>query len=132
MGQVYEIAQEADEQIALFRWARYEEAAWPELRLLHHVANEGKRSRATGARMVAEGLRRGVPDVCLPVPRGGYHGLYIEMKRVKGGRISEDQAAWISMLRDQGYAAVVCRGWEAASEMIKSYLEGKYGQQKDA
>lgn len=74
---------ESQEQQRLFQWARMESGRFPELELLYHIPNEGKRSRATGRRMVAEGLKKGVPDICLPVARGGSHGLYIELKRTK-------------------------------------------------
>ena len=98
---------------------------WPELRLLFHVPNEGKRSRSTGGRMVKEGLKKGVPDIILPVPRGAYHGLFIEMKRVSGSRVSAEQRQWLQDLCEQGYAAAVCYGWKAASECIKTYIQEK-------
>lgn len=117
---------ESVEQQRLLQWARLAEGAHPELRLLYHIPNEGKRSKAGGRRMVAEGLRRGVPDLCLPVARGGWHGLYIELKRTKGGRVSEEQAAWLRHLREEGYAAQVCNGWEEAARVLEAYLrEGK-------
>lgn len=65
-------------QICLFRWAAFMQGQYPELALMYHIPNEGKRSRSAGARMKQEGLKPGVPDVCLPVPRGPYHGLYGE------------------------------------------------------
>ncbi len=113
---------ESVEQQRLFQWARLAEGAHPELRLLYHIPNEGKRSRASGARMRAEGLKRGVPDLCLPVARGGWHGLYIELKRTKGGRVSGDQAEWMRRLRNEGYAAQVCHGWEEAARVLEAYL----------
>jgi hypothetical protein len=58
----------------------------------------------------------------LPVARGGYHGLYIELKTGKG-RTSESQDWWIDKLTIEGYKAVVCRGWEAAKDMIEEYLK---------
>ncbi len=113
---------ESEEQQALFRWAAYESGAHPELMLLYHIPNEGKRSRATGARLRAEGLKRGVPDICLPVPRGNWHGLYIELKRLRGGRVSDEQQGWLDALNEQGYFAVVCRGWQQAAAEIQNYL----------
>lgn len=114
---------ESVEQQALMRWAAVSRGKYPELVMLYHVPNEGLRNVRTGARMRAEGLRKGVPDICLPVARGGYHGLYIELKRLHGGRVSEDQADWISMLTDQGYKACVCRGWLDAAGVIERYLD---------
>ena len=118
------IPTESDEQKALMRWAAYNRGRYPELALLYHIPNEGQRDPRVGARMRAEGLRKGVPDLCLPVARGGSHGLYIELKRTKGGRLSPEQAEWIDGLLRQGYAACVCRGWEAASREIERYLQG--------
>ena len=80
------VPSESVEQQRLFQWARMASGGRPELKMLYHIPNEGKRSRATGARLVAEGLKRGVPDICLPVARGGCHGLYIELKRERSGR----------------------------------------------
>lgn len=71
---------ESEEQICLFRWAQWACGKYPELKLLFHVPNEGKRSVYTGARMRSEGLRAGVPDICLPVAKKRYHGLFVEMK----------------------------------------------------
>ena len=120
------VPSESVEQQNLFRWAAVSAAArWPkEMRMLYHVPNEGKRSRATGARLKAEGLRAGVPDINLDVARGEYHGLRIEMKRRRGGRVSPEQAAWLEALREQGYAAVVAYGWEEAADAIEKYLRG--------
>ena len=67
---------EAEEQTYLFEWARLASCKWPELSFLYHIPNEGKRPPATGARLKSMGLKSGVPDVCLPVARGGFHGLY--------------------------------------------------------
>lgn len=114
---------ESQEQQALFRWAAYNRGRHPELRLMYHIPNEGKRPTPTGARMRSEGLRKGVPDICLPVPRGPYHGLYIEMKRVKGSRVSNEQKQWLRDLTDQGYMAVICNGFEAARGVISNYLD---------
>lgn len=86
-------AREELEQEALFRWAR----------------------------LKAAGVRPGVPDVCLPVPRGEYHGLYIELK-VGRNKPTEHQKAWLSHLAEAGYCALVCYGWEAAKESIEAYL----------
>lgn len=116
------IPTESEEQQALFRWAEWASGQYPELKLLYHIPNEGKRSKGTGGRMRAEGLKKGVPDLCLPVPRGKYHGLYIEMKRVEGGKLSDDQKEWIFNLSRQGYCAERCDGWQKAAELIVAYL----------
>lgn len=116
---------ESVEQISLFRWAHFSRGKYPELALLHHIPNGGTRSKSEAGRFRAEGVKAGVPDICLPVARGGYHGLYIEMKRRKGGRLSADQAEWIEALMREGYVAAVCRGWQEAQALIERYLQGK-------
>ena len=113
---------EAEEQTELFTWAELLRGRFPELRLLYHVPNGGSRNRIEAARLQAQGVKAGVPDLCLPVARGKYHGLYIELKRTRGGRISEAQEGWLEALAEQGYAAAVCKGWQDAAETIKKYL----------
>lgn len=116
------IASEASEQRALFQWAAIFEGKHPELTLLHHVPNGGKRDKVTAALLKAEGVKSGVPDVCLPVARGGYHGLYIEMKAGKN-KLSVNQETWLKQLTLQGYCTAVCYGWHEAAEVITKYLK---------
>jgi len=59
-----------------------------------------------------------------PVARGSCHGLAIELKRTKGGRVSAEQRWWINRLLEQGYCAAVCNGWQAAKRVIEDYLRG--------
>lgn len=117
------IPTESEEQQTVMEWAEAASGRWPELRLLYHVPNEGQRSMATGGRLRAEGLKSGVPDLCLPVARAGYHGLYIEMKRRQGGRTSPEQKEWLAALEAEGYKTALCRGADAAIETIERYLD---------
>ncbi len=116
--------QESNEQQALFRWAEFFENYHPELKLMYHVPNEGLRTKANGARLKAEGMKAGVPDICLPCARGGFHGLYIEMK-AGNGKPTHKQQQWIADLNAEGYYAVICYGWEAAQKVIVMYLKGE-------
>lgn len=115
-------APEAHEQTALFRWiadaAVYE---YPELELLYHIPNGGTRNRAEAAHLKQQGVKSGVPDLCLPVARGKWHGLYIEMKAGKN-KTTENQDRWIESLRKQGYVAEVCYGYRQAAEILVQYL----------
>lgn len=115
---------EEDDQRLLFEWAEWATCSNPELALLYHIPNEGKRSKLVGYRLQAQGMRRGVPDICLPVPRGGYGALYIELKRRKGGRVSEEQRVWIDALNRAGNKAVICKGFDEAKAAIEEYLKG--------
>lgn len=116
---------ESAEQQALFRWAEYMSGRHPEIRLLYHIPNEGKRSRATGARLKAEGLKAGVPDICLPVAIGKYHGLYIELKAGRN-TATDKQKEWLAALASRGYCTAVCWGWEQAAAVITDYLGVKH------
>lgn len=114
---------ESEEQQALFRYCSVEMSRYPELDMLVHIPNEGKRTRANGARLKCEGLRRGYPDILLDVPGKLFNGLRIELKRRKGSKITPDQKKWIIKLNKQDYAAAFCYGWEEAWEFIHAYLE---------
>lgn len=94
------------------------------LKLLYHIPNEGKRSVSYGAALRRQGMKRGVPDLCLPVARGRYHGLYIEMKAGRN-KPTVDQQWWLEALERQGFRAVWCSGWEQAKEEISEYLNLK-------
>ena len=116
------IPTEHQEQVALFEWAAFQQGFWPELRLMYAIPNGGKRDIRTAAMLKAEGVKPGVPDIFLPVARGELHGLYIELKRRKGGSISKAQEAWIRALTSQGYMCAVCHGWDQARQTIMDYL----------
>ena len=120
----YKVPSEESEQITLFTWANMQKGNYPELRLMFHIPNGGLRSKPEAKRFKASGVKPGVPDIFLPAPRGMWSGLFIEMKRTKGGRVSEEQSEWISRLEAQGYKCEVCRGWQKAAEAIVKYLEG--------
>ena len=119
------IPTESVEQQCLFNWAKLREAIYPDLALMFHVPNGGKRDIATATRFKAEGVKAGVPDIFLPVPRGEYHGLFIELKRIKYSTVSKEQRQYILQLRRLGYAAFVCKGWQNAAGTIVKYLEGR-------
>ena len=116
---------EETEQMLLFQWAELFSCKYAELKLLLHVPNGGKRGKAEAGRLKAMGVKAGVPDVFLPVPRGNLHGLWIELKRIRSGRPTTEQKEWIASLNGQGYAAYICHGWEQASKVILAYLAGK-------
>ena len=113
---------EAQEQKFLFQWAGISRKKYPELELLFHVPNGGKREKREAASLKKEGVKAGVPDLILPVARGGHFGLYIELK-VGRNKPSNLQIEWIENLKKQGYFVKVCYGWIEASETIINYLE---------
>jgi hypothetical protein len=113
---------EFDEQVALMTMVRLYESRVPELALLFHVPNGGARDVITGARLKQAGVKAGVPDLILPVARGAYHGLVIELKRAKGGQVEASQVWWLDQLREQGWRAEVCCGHRAAWDLLQDYL----------
>lgn len=115
---------EHDEQALLFEWALLERFHIPELALLFAIPNAARRSYGAANYMRAEGLKSGVPDIFLPVPRSGWHGLFIEMKFGRG-KPSDNQIAWMQSLREQGYPVEVTYGFEDARNIILAYLEGR-------
>lgn len=112
---------EHEEQTALFNWAAWEVTRYPELDLMFAIPNGGKRHPATAVKMKQEGVKPGVPDIFLPVPRGKYHGLFIEMKFGKN-KPTEAQLQYIEALKFQGYKAVVCYSAQDAKQVILNYL----------
>jgi hypothetical protein len=123
------MASETQHQIAVFKWSRQPSirSKWPELDLLHHIKNETTDGPKQVAIDRAMGVKRGVPDLCLPVPRGQYHSLYIEMK-TETGRASPDQKWWGEQLMNQGYMWEVCHGWKSAVRVLEWYLTLKKPQ----
>lgn len=113
---------EGQEQTALFNWlrVRYPAAA----KLAYHVPNGGHRMKAVAARLKAQGVKAGVSDITLPMARGGYFGLYIEFKATPphDAAVSPSQMAFLQAVEAQGYLALVCRGFEAAREVIEGYM----------
>lgn len=109
-------------QRAVFRWAKDAAILWPELRYMYHTPNEGKRNPYTGQRLKAEGMRSGVPDICLPAPRGKYHGLYIEMK-VGRNKPTPEQEDFLTYLAGAGYKSLACWGEKSTIRAIESYLK---------
>ncbi len=111
-------------QVALFEHAALHLLPYPDLEWLHAVPNGGFRHKATAGRMKAEGVKNGIPDVFLPVPRGGYHGLYIELK-APDQLTRPDQNRCIRYLRGNGYYVQVFDDWYKAWQCVIDYLEEK-------
>lgn len=114
---------EDGQQKAVLLWAAYNFKIYPELRWLHHSPNGGSRSKREGAKFKVMGVKRGFPDLVLLVPRGRYHGLLIEMKKLKGGVISDEQKDWLCYLNEAGYYAMVAHGWIEAVSALENYLK---------
>ena len=115
---------EDTEQMYLFQWAELNSGKFPELDMLFHIPNGGKRDKREAARFKKMGVKAGVPDLFLPLARGRYHGMFIEMKSPTGKR-SGKQIEWMEKLTDNDYKAIVCYGWEEAALALRNYIIGE-------
>jgi hypothetical protein len=137
---------ESGHQKALFQWCALNIKQYPQLKWLYAVPNGFFSSSGQKAKMKAEGLKDGVPDICLPWPISKlkskevvkdertyfniwYHGLYIELKiekrrNQKDGGCSKEQLEWLAYLEEVGYFVAVCYGWQDAKNVIVRYLNG--------
>jgi hypothetical protein len=129
---------EHEAQAAVIAWARTLEPLHSELSMLFAVINgaklpysrdaKGRRYCPQAVKLKAEGLRAGVPDLCLPVARRGFHALFVEMK-VGSNTPSPEQIKFIDALSDGGYCALVCWGSDEAIAAISEYLGIESGVQ---
>lgn len=111
---------ESFEQKQLIQWCRTQ----PWGQYLFHIPNESVGGQGWIVRNRQMGCRKGVPDLMLPIPMHGYHGLFIEMK-TQTGRTSPDQMRWQSVLNTFGYKSVICKGWEEARAVLEEYMRGE-------
>lgn len=112
-------------QGAVVEWAHLQRKRWPALECLFAVPN-GTHIASGAARGKAkrEGLKSGVPDLCLPVARRGYSALFIELKAPgRGAATSDAQDRWLARLNDHGCLAVVAVGANEAIERLRWYVE---------
>lgn len=124
-------------QRAVMTWARWQTLAPIGINgklshFIHHSPNGGYRSKSEGRNFKLMGTKAGFPDLFLFIPKGGYHGLFVELKTPKGktkngktrqaGQVSDLQQTMINRLNTQGYKAVVCYGYDEAVQAIKEYL----------
>lgn len=115
-------ASEHQEQAALVTWWSYAckpygLPAW----VLFAIPNGGDRHPAVAGKLKAEGVRAGIPDLMLAVPRGEFHGLFIEVK-AHAGKVTPQQANVHLEFQRQGYGMEVCRGFHRAEKAIRDYL----------
>lgn len=107
-------------QKQLIQWCR--QFAWGQF--LYHIPNETTGGQAWVVRNRQMGCKKGVPDLCLPIPMHGYHGLYIELKTERG-KLSQEQERWLKDLSAMGYKAECCYGWESARNILEEYMNGE-------
>ena len=113
---------EHEEQVAVFNWIVLMSQKYPGLENAFAIPNGGHRHKATAARLKAEGVRAGVPDILIPVARKIYHGLFVEMK-VKGRYPTPKQLDFMAALSEQGYLCRVCHNVVEFIEVVEDYYE---------
>ena len=113
---------EAIEQAKVIAWARANENNYPYLWMLHSSLNGVKMTKAQAGRAIAQGMLSGVPDLFLPVPKNGYHGLFIEMK-YGSNKVTENQEKFLQNAANVGYAISVCYSANEAIKRIEDYYE---------
>lgn len=123
---------EDSHQISLFMWAAQNKEKYPELRWMFAIPNGGWRHKAEAGKLKAMGVKAGVLDICLPIRRGEWAALWIELKKPadkvnnkRKGANREEQLEYLNHLRSQGHAAMIAVGWEAARDAIIWYLDWK-------
>lgn len=109
---------EHDLQVRCLRWLRNNHKRV----LCYAIPNGAYTTKTTARKLVAEGVCHGIPDLHIPIARGGYHSLYIEMKNGKAGRLSEHQKEMIKKLELLGNKVVVCRSLEDFVNEVETYL----------
>lgn len=114
---------EAQEQKALFEWIAWQSRLYPELALCHAIPNGGSRNAIEAHNLRLQGVKAGIPDIFLPCARKGFHGLYIELKRRQGGKVSYPQKRMLAELAQQGYRCEICHGADEAISVIQEYMD---------
>lgn len=133
-----EYPSEAWEQMEVITWCEKNEYRFPALKMIYHSPNGEERPARTrvrksdgkvirfspvGLKLKRMGTKKGWLDLQVPVPRGGYHGLFIEMKSTDpAATTTPEQDEWIELLRDLGHAVAVCRGAESAKKILTWYM----------
>ena len=128
---------EDGEQVALMSWARRYRivigigSGQLLSDYLYAIPNGGRRGKAEAGRLKAAGVKAGVSDLHLPLPRGQFHGLWIELKAPKPhpSSTSTEQRAWLKRMREAGHRAEVCFGAADAIAAIQAYLATGLGAQ---
>lgn len=117
----YRKRSEATEQEHVVSWCFHREDIYPELKWIHHCPNGGSRQKKEAERLKAQGVKAGVSDLHLPISKGPYIGLYIEMK-YNNGTVEPAQKEWIKAMKAAGHFACVCYGYDYAVKVIEEYV----------
>lgn len=114
---------EKQEHLAFMDWVRMQPNALIRAAIIH-IPNQANHDARYGRVLKQMGLRAGVSDFFLPIPRNNYSGLWLELKRVSGGRENISQKNWIDLMRSLAYRAEFAYGAEHAINLVKEYMHG--------
>lgn len=128
MNRKYVMRSEGTEQEDIISWCYYHETQYPELKWIYHCPNGGKRNAQEAAKFKRQGVKAGVPDLHLPVAKGRYIGLYIELK-YEGGKLQKTQREWLEAMQAAGHYTCTCYGYETAVKIIEQYVTLKSGEE---
>lgn len=121
---------EEEECVNLIEWAKA--VRWrgrPIAEVLIHVPNgaylgaDAKTRAITMGKLIAMGVQPGVFDYLIPVPAAPCTGLWLEMKRTKGGTVSDEQKAFRRRMSVFGWRCEIAKGWVEASRIIEEHLK---------
>ena len=122
------IDREGSEQKVLIRWLYAQQQNGIQVGQLlggvvYHVPNGGQRSKKTAADLKMQGVRAGVSDLVVATARGGYHGLYIELKATPphDAGLAKSQREWLEKMAGNGYLAVLAKGVDEAKAVLVAY-----------
>ena len=117
----YQLSEDQEQEIVI-QWKELMVNQYPDLKWLHHCPNGGSRHPAEAQKLRRMGVVPGVSDLFLPVARNGYHGIWIEMKKKHGGKLSPAQKDWLEGMREEGYKAERADGADEAIALLEEYL----------
>ena len=112
---------EHDIQSAFFSKCETLSLTYPEFNKIYAIPNGGLRNKIVARKLKKEGVKSGIPDVFVAVPRNGYHGLYIEFKCGKN-KLTKNQAVWFEKLSECAYKCEVCYSSIDAINILFDYL----------
>lgn len=112
--------EEARMQIEFFRQVPLFFPRLPD-KLLFAVPNGGSRHKIEAANMKRQGVKAGVADVILQIPKKGFASLCLEFK-TKTGRQSKEQREYQRQVEMAGSKYVVVRSVEEAIGEMRMYL----------
>ena len=90
--------------------------------LIYAIPNGGQRNVIVAAKLKSEGVLSGVPDLHIPIAKKGFHGLYIELKKGKAGKVSDNQLTIMEKLQSEGYRCEVCRSFDDFRNVVDNYM----------